>query len=122
MTRWLQAANASRNLNDKTDKTDKTTPGCTQPVLTEPQDEVLSVLSVLSIDVHASSETNTVASSGEAHDRIRQGQRDPAMPRTWTGRVVSLDEWRSMSAWDRHGPNGRVFCGIARKWRDPDET
>lgn len=36
--------------------------------------------------------------------------------RTWTGRVVSLDEWRKLSFWDRHGPDGRLYCGICRSW------
>ena len=35
---------------------------------------------------------------------------------TWTGRVVSLDEWRSLTAWQRHGPNGRHWCGITSTW------
>lgn len=36
---------------------------------------------------------------------------------TWTGRVVSLDEWRRMTDWQRHGPNRRLWCGIARDWK-----
>lgn len=28
-------------------------------------------------------------------------------PRTWTGRVVSLDAWRQLSEGEKHGPNGR---------------
>lgn len=40
-------------------------------------------------------------------------------PRTWTGRVVSLDAWRHLSEWERHGPNGRHWCGIARNWIEP---
>lgn len=38
---------------------------------------------------------------------------------TWTGCVVSLDEWRSLTAWKRHGPDGRYWCGISREWRTP---
>ncbi|WP_147393068.1 hypothetical protein [Paracoccus siganidrum] len=42
--------------------------------------------------------------------------------RTWTGRIVRLDEWRNLTAWDRHGPAGRLFCGICKQWvsRDAD--
>lgn len=36
---------------------------------------------------------------------------------TWTGRVVSLDEWRHLTAWDRKGPDGRPWCGIDRNWK-----
>jgi len=35
---------------------------------------------------------------------------------TWTGRVVSLDAWRLLSEWERHGPNGRHWDGITRDW------
>lgn len=38
---------------------------------------------------------------------------------TWTGRVVSLDEWRGLTAWQRHGPDGRYWCGFSREWRTP---
>jgi len=37
-------------------------------------------------------------------------------PLTWTGRVVSLDAWRRLTEWEKHGPNGRHWCGIARNW------
>lgn len=36
---------------------------------------------------------------------------------TWTGKVVSLDEWRHLTAWDRKGPDGRHWCGIAKSWK-----
>lgn len=39
--------------------------------------------------------------------------------RTWTGRVVSLEEWRQMSEWDRRGPNGKVWCGKRQNWIKP---
>uniref|UniRef100_UPI002625C305 hypothetical protein n=1 Tax=Marivita sp. TaxID=2003365 RepID=UPI002625C305 len=38
---------------------------------------------------------------------------------TWTGRIVSLDEWRSLTTWQRHGPDGRYWCVISREWRTP---
>lgn len=37
-------------------------------------------------------------------------------PKTWTGNVVSLDDWRGLSEWQRHGPNGRMWCGVCRTW------
>ena len=39
-------------------------------------------------------------------------------PLTWTGRVVSLDTWRRLSEWERHGPNGRLWNGITGQWED----
>ena len=38
-------------------------------------------------------------------------------PITWTGKVVSLEEWRRLSEWERQGPNGRVWNGLARQWK-----
>lgn len=35
---------------------------------------------------------------------------------TWTGRVVSLDEWRRLMKWERYGPSGRRWNGITRRW------
>ena len=43
---------------------------------------------------------------------------DTGRVKTWTGKIVSLDDWRNMSDWDRHGPNGRIWCGIHREWID----
>ena len=42
-------------------------------------------------------------------------------PRTWTGRLVSLDEWRRLSDWDRHGPDGRYFYSDTGRWEPPRE-
>lgn len=39
---------------------------------------------------------------------------------TWTGRLVRLDDWRQLSAWDRYGPAGRLFCGICKGWVSHD--
>ncbi len=39
-------------------------------------------------------------------------------PKTWTGKIVSFAEWRNLSAWERHGPDGRMWSGITRQWED----
>lgn len=31
-------------------------------------------------------------------------------PRTWTGRIVSRDDWQRLAEWKKHGPNGRYSC------------
>lgn len=38
-------------------------------------------------------------------------------PLTWTGRIVSLDEWRRLTAWERDGPRGRIWNGITKQWQ-----
>lgn len=59
------------------------------------------------------------APSLDEGDAFRHGRSFAGAPRTWTGRIVSLGEWRSLSAWDRHGTDGRLFCGICRAWVAP---
>lgn len=36
----------------------------------------------------------------------------------WSGEWVSRDRWEVMSDFERHGPQGRLFCGKCRDWRD----
>ncbi len=52
------------------------------------------------------------------HDDMRYGQAF-GNPKTWSGRVVSLAEWRGLSEWDRHGPDGKVWSGKTRQWEEP---
>jgi hypothetical protein len=40
-------------------------------------------------------------------------------PKTWTGGIVSLDAWRSLTDWEKHGPNGRHWNGITQTWEQP---
>ncbi|HMO70441.1 MAG TPA: hypothetical protein PKC84_02135 [Paracoccaceae bacterium] len=37
-------------------------------------------------------------------------------PRTWSGRMVSLREWRELTDWERHGPQGRHWNGATGRW------
>jgi hypothetical protein len=39
--------------------------------------------------------------------------------RTWTGKVVSLADWRNLSEWERHGSTGKMWNGLTRQW-EPD--
>ena len=57
----------------------------------------------------------------DAHgsNEFRYGFTFTGRPKTWTGKIVSLDEWRRLSAWDRHGPDGRVWNGKTRAWEEP---
>ena len=44
------------------------------------------------------------------------GTTSSSRPVTWTGKVVSLAQWRELSDWERHGPQGRVWDGQADQW------
>jgi hypothetical protein len=100
MTKWLQAARQGIDTEAGVAETD--------------QRPVLSVLSVLSEGVSADAATSP---------RVA---RPPASPsaseqRTWTGRIVSLAEWRRMTEWERAGPNGRLWCGLCQSWHGPGQ-
>jgi hypothetical protein len=37
-------------------------------------------------------------------------------PRTWTGRVVSLQAWRELTDWEKHGPRGGHWNAATGEW------
>ena len=41
---------------------------------------------------------------------------DTGRVKTFTGKIVSLEEWRNLPEWEQRGPNGRLWCGICREW------
>lgn len=135
MTRWLQAAKAALPPSDKTDTTDETHAMRVHGAVEQPQSEVLSVESVLSVG--PKSDCPAIPEPQPAQPEPRPAPRlavvparpthDPetfpngvcrftGRPRTWTGKVVSLEDWRRLSDWEREGPAGRLFCGICRAW------
>ncbi len=52
---------------------------------------------------------------GDCNHGFAAGKR----PKTWTGKIVSLADWRVLSDWERHGPNGRLWNGQTKGWEDP---
>lgn len=61
------------------------------------------------------------ASSRDDCSTFPHGASVTGLPRTWTGRVVSLDEWRTLTDWQKHGPAGRLFCGACQSWIKPGD-
>lgn len=110
MTRWLQAAKSATDAGTKPTE------------LTEPRPEpVLSVKSVLSGGERAVADR--CAPSVAIPQPSARGITFPhgvcdftGRPRTWTGKVVVLDEWRRLSDWEREGPAGRLWCGLCCAW------
>ncbi len=41
-------------------------------------------------------------------------------PKTWTGQIVSLSNWKRLSAWERHGSTGKKWNGLTGQW-EPEE-
>lgn len=113
MSIWLEAARKARFQTDRTDKTDRTAKTSSiQPDPATRADAPAEVPSVLSVRQFKWDSHSGTADPPRAFSITGR-------PKTWTGRVVSLDEWRKLSAWDRHGPDGRMFCGACREWVMP---
>lgn len=116
MTRWLQAANGWHDA------------AATLPEIPRaPKQGVLSVVSVLSEGGKSVPEIpapapEAVADDDPREDAIPHGTGSHGEPRTWTGRVVSLADWRKLSEWERHGPNRRWFYGDTRQWEMPRDS
>lgn len=65
---------------------------------------------------HPDADTPEAAPRVVTSETFPHGVSVAGKPCTWTGRVVSLDAWRRLSEWERHGPNGRHWDGITRNW------
>ena len=40
---------------------------------------------------------------------------------TWSGKVVSKEEFETLSEWDKYGPGDNIWCGICRAWKPPHD-
>jgi hypothetical protein len=104
MSKWLDAAKRA------------------EPIERKP---VLSVVSVLSEGGGADPAPRTTAPPARTADpkpsaeAFRHGVSVSGKPKTWTGRIVSLDAWRNLTEWEKHGPNGRHWNGRTRQWETP---
>ena len=70
-----------------------------------------SVTEIQSFAAKLASVGTTSAAKPEPEDRTAGGR-----VQTWTGRVVSLADWRNLTKWERHGPNGRYWNCLTTEW------
>lgn len=70
------------------------------------------------VQTHAPS---TPLPSGQDADPFPHGISPGGRHLTWTGCIVSLDAWRSLTEWERHGPEGQRWNGRTRRWEQPEE-
>jgi hypothetical protein len=105
MSKWLEAAKRAEPIEPK---------------------PVLSVMSVLSEGGGANPAPRTAAPPVRKPDpkpsaeTFRHGVSVSGNPKTWTGRIVSLDDWGRLSEWEKHGPNGRHWNGKTKQWEQPE--
>jgi hypothetical protein len=106
MSRWLALADGTA-INTQTPPDTLTKPDKTPE--TQPQDAFCRVLSVCQVE---GQEKPTAPNTNDmSHGFAINGH-----PKTWTGKIVSLDAWRELSEWDKHGPDGRMWCGACKGW------
>jgi hypothetical protein len=125
MTRWLQAA------KQMTECDGQPTPDARPGASDWPGQGVLSVKSVLSEGetIAPGPRVATVASvATPPRPKPQAAPPDAAgfphgtacdmglYPRTWTGRVVSLQAWRELTDWERHGPRGGHWNAATGEW------
>lgn len=109
MSRWLALADGSAK--------DMLTPPdiMTKPDKT-PSDQPEGVFcQVLSNCQAEKREESDLTSTNE----MRHGFAINRHPKTWTGNIVSLDAWRQLSEWEKHGPDGRQWNGSTKTWEVP---
>lgn len=63
----------------------------------------------------------TPPSAKQSETAFPYGASAGGRPLTYTGRVVSLEAWRNLTDWERHGPRGRLWCGVNRRWENQEE-
>ena len=112
MSKWLEAANRASGAVELR----------AEPIEPKP---VLSVVSVLSEGGRADpAPQNTAPPTRKSEPKpstetFRHGLSVTGQPLTWTGRIVSLADWRDLTALERDGPNGRHWNGITQCWEGP---
>lgn len=106
MSKWLaiakEATTYSNTVTDNPTKPDKT-------VILETESDFCQVLS-------GCQATENEAAAALGRPEMCHGFAVSGRPRTWTGQIVSLDEWRKLTAWQKHGADGQLWCGVCKSW------
>ncbi len=128
MSRWLSLAEDGEKEThtppDSMTKPDINPPAVVGGSASQPKGAFCQVLSNCQVEVEKHQSPPAILEFTPPQlppevDEMRHGFAEGGRPKTWAGRVVSLDDWRSLSPWDRHGPDGRVWNGKTRRWEDP---
>lgn len=83
----------------------------------EPDPESVTVVAIVATTPSQEiNETNAAVGAKADGSDFKHGRSLTGRPRTWTGKIVSIEEWRSLSDWERDGPNGRIWCGQCQDW------
>ena len=115
---WFDVQRALAEIGVGNDPISISQAASTEPALNRPR--VAGVASVATLPARnpkCAEPPQTAESENFSQRQFLEG-----LPRTWTGGIVSLAEWRQMDEWSRHGPNGRHLSGITRQWERPERN
>jgi len=105
---WFDAQAALGNLGDNAAPP-------SAPALPDKRETQLAGIAEIAVSEASAPETPPSATPHPM--ALTHGKSVGGRPLTYTGRVVSLGAWRSLSNWERHGPRGRIWDGVAKQWR-----
>ena len=113
MSRWLQMA-------EQDEQTKEALPANRLEPAESPKSERCRDLLPVStgLPVSSSEEAGAAKEPSAPPDKstFKHGQSLSGRPLTWTGKIVSLAEWRALSPWERNGPDGRIWCERRKRW------
>lgn len=140
MTRWLAAARQAQQAGTQLTQPTKPPPKEVSSVMSVVSEGVrTTALELRSVPEINAPPPETIATSATQAERtplnvasvatspaqsresevFRHGVSVAGHPLTWTGRVVSLEEWRGLSEWEKHGPRSRLWNGITKQCKKP---
>ncbi|AXI45112.1 hypothetical protein C1J03_03110 [Sulfitobacter sp. SK012] len=64
----------------------------------------------------------SIDGSASQSSDMRHGFAINGHPKTWNGNIISLQQWRQLTEWEKHGPNGRHWNGKTKYWEYPNDT
>ena len=95
----------------------------------EGQGGAIRAIRAIPTNPNSTNSTNSTPITAKPESASTPSRQDPeafpygfaagGIPRTWTGEVVQLAEWRDLSAWERHGSTGKMWNGRTGQW-EPD--
>lgn len=118
---WFDAQKALAEIEGG-DAPLSTAPSIAHPHAPEIRPRVAGVASVATPLVQKQKSESPARGDMQAGETFPHGHSIAGHPLTWTGRIVSLDEWRRLSEWEKHGPRGRVWNGITKQWEQNEGT
>ncbi|WP_138935313.1 hypothetical protein [Roseovarius arcticus] len=110
MSRWLALASGA-TFDPDTPPDNLTKPDSTLTI--QPNEGFCQVLS--NCQISGEGESSTLKPASNTND-MQHGFASTGHLKTWTGKIVSLDAWRQLSEWDRHGPDQRQWNGKTNQW------